>query len=331
MSEPKFIVVIGASAGGLKALTEIVTQIDENIDAAFFIVLHLSKRGIGDFLSSTLQRFTKLPCTVATDNEPIRRGHIYIAPPGYHMIVKQNYIMIGSGATENRWRPSIDILFRSAAAAYCDRVIGIILTGLLDDGTSGMIGIKKCGGTTIVQDPNEAEYPEMPLSVLNNIEVDYCIPLAQVGFVVFNTVTNKETSGGNTPPELLIEAEIAEKAAVGIEYVSKLGTHSMYSCPDCGGGLWQINEFNNFKRYKCHVGHSYSQDDLLKKQYDALESTFWVAMRMMEERRNLLIKIADEEGGKGLSRIAEEHRERAGDLKTHIDNLKQILFKVHED
>jgi two-component system chemotaxis response regulator CheB len=329
-NEPKFIVVIGASAGGLNALSELVAQIDENIDAAFFVVLHLSKKGIGTFLSDRLQKFTNLKCKVGADGDIIERGTIYIAPPDYHMMLKENKVRINSGAQENRWRPSIDILFRSAAANYCDRVIGIVLTGLLDDGTSGMIGIQKCKGTTIVQDPNEAEYPDMPLSVLSNIEVDYCMPLSQIGYIIFDTVQHKKIEGHPVPPELQIEAEIAEKALVGLEYVSKLGEHSVYACPDCGGGLWHIKE-KSFDRFKCHVGHSFSQEDLLKKQSDALESTMWVALRMMEERRNLLAKIANDEGKRGLKTISREHSERADDLRKHIEILKGVLFQTKEN
>src|SRR4051812_1420804 len=174
--EPRFIIVAGASAGGLNALCEFVAQLQEDTDAAIFLVLHLSKVGIGTFLHNKLQQFTQLHCMLAQDNMPIKKGTVYIAPPDYHLIIKKGVMIISNGPQENRWRPSIDVLFRSAAAAYGERVIGVVLTGLLNDGSSGMAAIKKVGGSTIVQDPNEAEYPEMPLSVLSSIEVDYAVP-----------------------------------------------------------------------------------------------------------------------------------------------------------
>lgn len=169
--------VVGTSAGGMNALTEFVGQLSTAIDAAVFIVMHLSRTSISDYLMIRLKPVTALPCEIAANGAVIKKGHIYIAPPNLHLLIKKDNIVLGSGPAENRWRPSIDILFRSAATAFSTRAIGVVLTGLLDDGTTGMLAIKRSGGTCIVQDPNEAEYSDMPLSVLNNIEVDYCIPL----------------------------------------------------------------------------------------------------------------------------------------------------------
>src|SRR5689334_14630432 len=171
--EPKFIVVIGTSAGGIRALEELVMQLTPEMDAAFFVVLHLSRKGVGDVLFQRLQRHSTLPCRVAVNGEPIQKGVVYLAPPDNHLILEKGRIIVGRGAHENRWRPSINNLFRSAAAAYSSRVIGIVLTGLLDDGTAGMSNIKRAGGITVIQNPDEADYPDMPLSVLENVEVDY--------------------------------------------------------------------------------------------------------------------------------------------------------------
>src|SRR5437763_2723940 len=181
VKEPRFIIVIGTSAGGITALTELVNQFNSDWDAAFFIVSHLSRKGISDFLVHKLQEHTNLHCERAMEDGSIQKGHIYIAMPNFHMLLKNGLVKLGHGPEENRWRPSIDVLFRSAAAYYNSRVIGIILTGLLDDGTSGMWAIKRSGGSLIVQDPNEAEYPDMPISVLNRMEVDYCVRLGEMG------------------------------------------------------------------------------------------------------------------------------------------------------
>src|SRR5665647_95453 len=178
MDEPKFVIIVGTSAGGLKALSEFAGQLKPGLDAAVFIVMHLSRTSISDFLMHRLQPLTDLKCEVATEGATIKKGHIYVAAPNLHLLVKKGKIILGYGPEENRWRPSIDVLFRSAAAAYSTRVIGVILTGLLDDGTTGMLAIKRSGGTCIVQNPNEAEFPDMPLSVLDNMEVNYCISLA---------------------------------------------------------------------------------------------------------------------------------------------------------
>jgi two-component system chemotaxis response regulator CheB len=291
--------------------------------------LHLSRKGIGDFLIHRLQQRTPMPCAIPIDGEPIQEGHIYIAPPNQHLLVTKKGITIGHGPAENRWRPSIDVLFRSAAAAYNGHTIGIILTGLLDDGTSGMGAIKRCGGTCIVQDPNEAEYPDMPLSVLNNIEVDYCVSLIQMGTVLDSITTNTNIEITEIPPDVKAESEIARKVATGPDKVTPLGEHTLYSCPDCGGGLWHVDA-DNINRYRCHIGHSYSEKDLMIKQADVLESTLWVALRMMEERKRLLVKLEGDSMQRGFARIATGHRTAADELQVHVDKLKELLFSVQE-
>jgi two-component system chemotaxis response regulator CheB len=325
------IIVIGASAGGLNAINEIVAQIPENINAAVFIVLHLSKVGLGDFLIHRIQKYTQYSCSSVINGEPIKPKHIYVAVPDQHLLVKDGKILLGAGPAENRWRPSIDVLFRSAAASYGNRVIGIVLTGLLNDGTSGMNAIKRSGGYCIVQDPNEAEYPDMPLSVLEHMEVDYCVRLSKMGETINEIVLNAPVKEDVVvPKDVIAEANIAEKVAIGLDKVMPLGDHALYACPDCGGGLWNIKS-DNIERYRCHVGHSYTENDLLIKQSQNLEATMWVALRMMEERRNLLNKIGNEEDAKGLSRLAFQHKKQADELAEHIDKLKNLLISIQRD
>jgi len=326
MKAPKFIIVVGTSAGGMNALIELVSQLKENMDAALFIVMHLSRTSISDFLVHRLQPHTSLKCEVATEGSPIREGHIYVAAPNQHLLVKKGKILLGRGPEENRWRPSIDVLFRSAAAAYSTRVIGAVLTGSLDDGTTGMLAIKRSGGTCIVQDPNEAEYPDMPLSVLNNMEVDHCIPLHQMGEAIFG-ITKSDPEEIAAPQDVIIESEIAERVVVDYTHVRQLGVKSIYACPDCGGGLWDINKQNGRPgRYRCHIGHSYSEKDLVVKQGEILESTLWTALRIMEERRNLLRKMEDDNIKKGLSKMAASYQEKGEDIQFHVDRMKEILF-----
>lgn len=331
---PKFVIVVGASAGGLKALSEFVAQLETGMDAAVFIVMHLSRTSISDFLMLQLQKFTSLPCEVATHGAEIETGHIYIAPPDVHLLIKKETILLGHGPQENRWRPSIDVLFRSAAAAYNTKVIGVILTGLLDDGTTGMLAIKRSGGACIVQDPNEAEYPDMPLSVLNNMEVDHCISLAVMGEVIAGiTTTNPEEKP--VPEDIIIESQIAERTVIDYENVRQLGEKSIYACPDCGGGLWKINNssdgIDRVNRYRCHIGHSYSEKDLVIKQAEKFESTLWTALRIMEERKTLLKKMVTDNTKKGFSKFAKSYREKADEIQTHIDKMKEILFASQKE
>jgi two-component system, chemotaxis family, protein-glutamate methylesterase/glutaminase len=327
-NSPKFIIVIGASAGGINASRELITQLNGNLDAAIFVILHLSGKAISDILVQRLQSYTNFHCKIARNGEPIRKGTLYVAPSDFHMLVKTGQVLVGQGPAENRWRPSIDVLFRSAAAAYTSRVIGIILTGLLNDGMSGMSAIKRSGGVCIVQDPNKAEFPDMPLSVLNNQEVDHCLELSQMGGVIME-LTQRTVQETQAPPDVLAEAGLAERSSTKISTVKELGTRSLFVCPDCGGGLWQMKD-DNIDRYRCHVGHVYSEKDLYVKQGESLESTLWVALRMMEERSSLLEKMANDERKKGLNSLASSKEERRADLQQHIENLKEILFSEHK-
>jgi two-component system, chemotaxis family, protein-glutamate methylesterase/glutaminase len=262
---------------------------------------------------------------MAEHGAPIRNRHLYLAIPDKHLLVKGGVMLFGSGPTENRWRPSIDALFRSAAAAYNSRVIGIVLTGMLNDGTAGMIAIKKCGGTSIVQDPAQAEYSEMPESVLQNTAVDYCVKLEQMGTLLREKTINGIPEPHEVPSEVKLEAEIAEKAIVNMDILKDLANHSVFTCPDCGGGLWEMKN-EGISRYRCHTGHVYTQDEFDLKQQDALEGTLWVALRMMEERKQLMDKMAKEEKNKGWVSTAEKKHQRAEELTVHIERLKQLLF-----
>lgn len=328
--EPRHIIVIGTSAGGLSVLNELVSQLKPEWDAAYFIVLHLSRKSIGDFLIHRLQHFTSLPCKPAVDGQPIEKGNIYFAIPNLHLIVKKGEIKLGRGPEENRWRPSIDVLFRSAAAAYGGYATGIILTGLMDDGVSGMWAIRRSGGTCIVQDPNEAEYSDMPLSVLNKMEVDHCVSMAEMGGVLERVIETRVVNESGIPADVKAEAEIAEKMATGIEIVSNMGSQTVYTCPDCGGILTEIKEQHS-DRFRCHTGHAYTVNDLLFKQGHNVETTLWVALRMMEERKNLLHKMEAQTRQRGFSRFANDHRQKGEELQQHIDQLKKLLTIVQEE
>lgn len=326
--EPKYVVVVGASAGGLNAVTQLVAQLQPGMGIALLVVLHLSRKGMGEFLVHRVQQVTKMHCVAAADDSKIYADHVYIAPPDYHLLVKDGRTIIGHGPTENRWRPSIDVLFRSTAADYDGRTIGIVLTGMLDDGTSGMRAIKNSGGTCIIQDPNEAEYPDMPLSVLNNMEVDYCVSIAEMGKAI-REITQKEPTHIPIPEEVKMEAAIAGRAATGIALVQSLGAQSVYGCPDCGGGLWKVGDGKQ-DRYRCHIGHSYTERDLTLKQAEQVESTLWMALRMIEERHNLLRKMEEDTKQKGFGRIASEQGDRAKELEDHISKLKELLFAIQK-
>lgn len=325
MSSPRYIVAIGTSAGGIRALEELVIQLTPEMDAAFFIVLHLSRKGIGEFLFQRLQKASKLTCKVAENGEEIQRGVIYIAPPDYHLLLETGRVIVGRGARENGWRPSINNLFRSAAAHYSSRVIAIILTGLLDDGAAGMNAVKRSGGICIVQDPNEADYPDMPLSILNQMEVDFVTSLSNMGEVLSEILKNGEQDPmAEAPEDVKVEADIDRRVSTRIDDISQFEKVNI-NCPECGGGLY-LTQKERPEHYRCHVGHSYTDRELLIRVSEVMENTFWTSLRMMEERRSLLMQLYQKDLDRGYRHTAERHLKLAQEMEVHIANLKNILF-----
>jgi two-component system chemotaxis response regulator CheB len=327
---PGFIVTIGTSAGGFFALAELINQLNEDMDAAFFVVMHLSNQGIGGYLVNQMQKYTSLFCVEVDDPTNIRRGTIYFARPNKHLIIKNRKVKLGCGPEENCWRPSIDVLFRSAAASYNGHTIGVILTGMTRDGISGMAAIKKCGGTCIVQDPNEAEYPDMPLSVLKEIEVDYSLPLAKMGTMISEVINNKKIVKTTIPEYLLQEVKIAEEGIGSIKDLSVLGKSSVLTCPDCGGVLFELQN-DPVTRYKCHMGHTFSVTDLLHKQSNKLESTLWVCLRALEERKKLLSQLVEKEINRRYNHAVSDDTGKIHELEKHIESLKTVLFETQDE
>jgi two-component system chemotaxis response regulator CheB len=256
----------------------------------------------------------------------LKKDFLYLAPADGHLLVKKNRILLGYGPAENRWRPSIDVLFRSAAAAYDSRVIGVILTGLLDDGTSGMWAIQKAGGTCIVQDPADAQYSDMPVSVLNRLVPDYTLPLEEIGKLLVSRIRKTAPKKiEKIPPEVAKEAVLAERAIITFDELDQIGDRSSISCPDCGGALWQMKN-DAISRYRCHVGHTYSEKNLFDRQSQKLEDTLWIALRLLEEKKDLSLKMAAKYDAKGFKTTADIVKERSSVYDVHIDRLRQLLF-----
>jgi two-component system chemotaxis response regulator CheB len=326
--EIKNIIVIGASAGGFKAVTQLVDNLPAGLPVAIFIVIHMSKQSQAPVIVQSLQKLTSYKCQVAADNEDIKAGYIYLAPADQHLLLKTDKMRLLHGPHENRWRPSIDVLFRSAAASYGSQVTGVILSGLLDDGTSGMSAIKRSGGVCIVQEPSEAEYDEMPFNVINNVPVDHRVLVQDMGYIIADVVS-KPSASVTIPEDVKIEADITERLVSDINELQKLGTHSNYTCPDCGGGLWEI-ETNGYKRYRCHTGHVYTDLNLLEKQGEQMEESIWISIRMLEERRNLLLNMAERSKDNATAGLTADYHRRADELGVHVERLKSFLISMNK-
>jgi two-component system chemotaxis response regulator CheB len=317
-TRPSNIVVIGTSAGGFLAATKLLSALGEDLNAAVFIVIHISKNSLAPVIANHLQKQTKLRIKVAEDGEPICNKMIYLAPSDHHLMIDQNSVVVQRGAYENHYRPSIDVLFRSAAASYGSCVTGIVLTGMLDDGTSGMSAIKRSGGLCIVQDPAEAEYPNMPNSVLGNLQVDYTLPVAEIGYVLTDLLANRACTPSEIPEDVRYEATITRRMSSEISATEPLGNESLFTCPDCGGILRMIYK-DAVVRYRCYTGHTFTEASLVENQVRKLEESLWTAIRMMEERKNLLLTMRHEQG---------PPPERALQMEVHVQRLKEMLQQI---
>jgi two-component system chemotaxis response regulator CheB len=238
---------------------------------------------------------------------------------------------VTKGARENRYRPAIDPLFRSAAATHGPRVIATLLTGMLDDGTAGMIAVKKCGGVTVVQNPKEAAYPDMPQSALNNLDVDYCVNTAEMGGLLERLVAERPGKSKPIPVDVKTEALIAERVLSDVAQVNTLGEQVPYNCPNCGGVLWEV-ETSDGQRYRCHTGHSFTAGALLTSQTEKIEETLWVSLRMFEERKNLLNNMAVKQRSAANKR---SYANKAKETQVHIERIRSMLLaqqpKVNRD
>lgn len=319
------IIVVGASAGGMRAISGLLKSFTEKINASIFIVIHISANSMIEVILGHLQKHSKFPCRIAQDGDQIANKTVYLAPSDRHLSLTRDKIIVQKGPFENRYRPSIDVLFRTAAAAYDSCVIGIVLTGLLDDGTSGMSAIKQSGGVCMVQDPDEAEFSDMPRNVINNIEVDYVVSVNEMGYIITDILTRKECEPSEVPKIVKKEAEISLRMNSSIERTDQLGSPSLISCPDCGGALFKVED-PFVERYRCYTGHSFTKKRLEDSIHKKLEESLWTAKRMMEERKNLLDNLYDaDELKKNNSPMAKLKAERTAQLQTHIQRLKKML------
>jgi two-component system chemotaxis response regulator CheB len=330
MEEPKYIIVIGASAGGIPAINALCAGLPADLPAAVFVVLHMSSLSSGNNLANIFQRQTALTCQVAEDGGRIRPGHLYVAPSNRHLLLTDGIMKLNQGTRENKYRPSIDVLFRSAAVVYRSRVLGVILTGLLEDGTSGMYAVKRCGGVCIVQDPDEAQYADMPQSVLNRLEVDYRLPVTDIGGMLTELAERPVLAPPAIPRELAIEAKITENMTSTIDELKQIGDKTDLICPDCGGGLYAVKN-DPAHRYRCHTGHVYTEQLLQDIQGLHLEESVWVSIRMLEERHNLLLLMVDHAREADQDTIANGKQQQAAAIEKHVGQLKLLLSKLTQD
>ena len=325
------VVVIGASAGGVGFLQKLVQGLPRDFPASVFVTLHLPD-GAHSVLPNILSRAGQLPARHPQNGEVIRPGQIYIAPPGFHMTIESHGVRVTRGAREHGLRPAIDPLFRGAALAFGPRAIGIVLSGLLDDGTAGLVAIKRAGGLAIVQDPRETEWPSMPQSALDHVTVDYCLPADQIGRLL-STLVAKEgtiTMAGDTDDDTRDKNDDTVEHELKVltqheDEDDKPGVPSPYSCPDCGGVLWELRD-GEMLRFRCRVGHAYTTETLTTGQALMVEQSLWSALRALEEQAAVKRRLGERARRRGNDATADQFERRSKDLEQHAQRVRDLLM-----
>lgn len=290
------IVVIGASHGGIDALRELVGQLPRGFPAPVFIVQHLGASS-PSALPAILSQAGHLPASHPESVELFENGHIYVAPPDHHMLVRQGYVCLSQGPRENHFRPAIDALFRSAANAYGPAVVGVVLTGHLDDGTAGLMAIKDRGGIAVVQDPSEALAPSMPRSAFARVPVDHCCKLAQMGELLATLASDDPQSAapGDFDDLIRIETRIAEGILDAADWdgLERLSAPSGLTCPECASALFELRD-RRMIRFRCRAGHAFSALGLLGEQRRSRESHLAALFALLNEEVALARRLLDD-------------------------------------
>lgn len=389
------IVVIGASAGGVEALKAVLGALPPDYDGTVCVVLHIPP-SVPSVLAHILGRSTRLVCVSAYDGAPVRPGVVYVAPPDWHLLLENGRVRLLRGPRENGHRPAVDPLFRSAAEAYGPRVVGVVLTGNLDDGTRGLFAIKHRGGLAVVQEPEDAMYPSMPKSALEHVAVDHVLPAVQIGSLLAAAATGARFDAARAPagaavagpngagadaPDALGQIAALELGddpprahlngarpgapdgapdgtsngdgrapddtpltraadlATGIGRVnggqrineSLGGKLSGYTCPDCKGALWEIKEggkAGELVRYRCRVGHSFTEPGLVDTKASAVEDALWAALTALEESAAIAMRVAERATRQGREQNAVTFRLRAEHLEQRGAVLRNLLSEL---
>jgi two-component system chemotaxis response regulator CheB len=331
------IIVIGASNGGFEALSLLMHTLPRDLPAAVFVVQHLSPQA-PSHLPEIFSRRGSLPAHSPDDGAAFRPGHVYVAPPDHHLLIEDSRVRLGRGPRENLSRPAVDALFRSAALAHGPRVIGVVLTGALDDGTAGLWAVKHHGGIAVVQDPREAQHASMPENALEYVDVDHCLPLEEIGPLLVRLTREAAPAASST--------DAVARARLAAEYLALMtgrpeggsrdttmteipaslenGILSGYVCPECNGPLWEIHE-DRLVRFRCRVGHGFSRDSFLAGQSEALEQTLWMAYETLCENALLTERYAGMSRDQGQSHLGAQFQERSRLQWRRAERLRQII------
>jgi two-component system chemotaxis response regulator CheB len=318
------VIVVGASAGGVEALVKLVRGLPAGLPASLFIVCHFPAGG-QSILPEILSRSGQLLARHARDGEPIYPGHIYVAPPDRHLLLADGQMHLWHGPRENRCRPAIDPLFRSAARVFGPRVVGVLLSGGLYDGVAGLLAVRGAGGVAVLQDPADAEMAALPQSAEAVAGADYVVPADALAGLLVELVHRPAEAGEGRhmadPLEKLPQTAASDARAQARG--EKKGAVTTFTCPECGGTLWQADEAGLI-RFRCHVGHVYHAEALLDGQQETLEAALWTAVRIFRDKGVLARQLAERERERGNDSVAGRFDEQAS-----VDDRYAALIQEH--
>jgi two-component system chemotaxis response regulator CheB len=325
------LIVIGASAGGIDALAALVKGLPADLPAAVCVVMHFPAYSTSR-LPEILNRAGPLHAEHVTARQTIQPGCIYIAPPNWHLLAGPGHLFLSGTPGYNSIRPAIDPLFRTAAHAYGARCIGVLLSGTLDDGVAGLAAIKAAGGLAIVQDPKEALFDDLPRAAMRHVAVDFVLPAAAIGTELSKLTADRAAMPAPERGALAVtediddwhEAQVVANDKAPLERGERPDEPSMFTCPDCGGVLWELRD-HDLLRYRCHVGHVYTAEGLRVKQHEALEEALWTAFRTLEESAALARRLAHRAEDTNSAYSANHFIVRAADYETRAQTVRAVL------
>jgi two-component system, chemotaxis family, protein-glutamate methylesterase/glutaminase len=322
------IVAIGTSAGGVEALLFLARNFPPNFPAAILVTLHLPSQS-RSALDEILSRAGPLPAAFAGDRQVFRKGRIYIAPPGRHLLIDGEHLSLGIGPRENNVRPAIDPMMRSAAVCCGPRAVGVVLTGTMGDGASGIHAVSQCGGLTVVQDPADAAFPEMPLNALNRLSPDHVVHLAELPRLLESLVHQPIGTAKPVPDNIRYEVEIARTGCATMNGMDRIGRRSPLSCPDCGGVMWEIDEDDSI-RFRCHVGHAYTAEMMQLAQEDVLRRALGSALRALDERVALSEKLRQQAATLGQNHVTAHWAQKKEEIQREADVIRDAIRRADE-
>lgn len=320
---------IGASAGGVETLFELVAGLDQDLPAALFVVLHQSASG-PTLLADLLGRRCELPVDAARHGAPVRAGRVVVAPPDRHLLVQDGRVVLSRGPRENGHRPGIDPLFRSLALEAGPGATGIVLSGLLDDGAAGLLEIVRHGGSAVVQDPEEALFDPMPRAALEQVPGAVVAPARAIGGTL-REITARDPLGARRPsPQLVFEVRASRADDPRTADEDPPGPPAGLTCPDCSGPLFALGD-DRMHRFRCRVGHAWSQESLGHEQDSAVERALYTALRALEDKASLAHRVATSADARGSARLAQRSRGNAREALREAAVLRRMLARGGDD